>query len=113
MRPMALAPQESRIAELIASKRERLLEDLRLHVGIATGAGSAPGLDRTRELLTARLRALGASVDLVPGEPKPDWLHGAKPGAAVPPTVVCKRPARGRVQAPLLISGHLDTVHDP
>jgi glutamate carboxypeptidase len=104
---------ESRLIECIAAARERLIDDLTLHVGIATGLGNSDGLDRTRELLTARLRAIGASVELVAGEPKPDWLYGSRPGEPAPPVAVCRRSARSRHVTPILISGHLDTVHDP
>jgi glutamate carboxypeptidase len=110
---MPLAPPEVRLAEVIAARRERLVQDLRLHVGIATGGGNAAGLDRSRELLTRRLAALGAKAELVPGDPKPSWLHGVKASAAIPATAVCRRPARAGTRAPVLISGHLDTVHDP
>lgn len=112
-RLMPLAPPEVRLAEVIAARSERLVQDLRLHVGIATGGGNTAGLDRTRELLTSRLAALGAKAELLPGDPKPSWLHGVRASAAIPATAVCRRPARGRTRAPVLISGHLDTVHDP
>ena len=63
--PMALTQQEAPLAEMVRARREQLLADLRLHVGIPTGGVNTVGLDRTRELLTSRLRALGASVELV------------------------------------------------
>ena len=119
-----LSPAERKLCAGIASRRDALLDDLRLHVGLPTGGGNTAALDETRERLTRRLEALGAKTELVPGDPKPEWLF--EPGAgnsAPPPTAVCRRPPRSGVppQAPprsggvprILICGHLDTVHDP
>lgn len=115
---MALSDRELKVCTLIGRRGPALLEDLRLHVGIATGLGHRPGLDETRERFTARCRALGAHVELVPGDARPEWIEGGGPGAdrapspPPPPTAVCRRldaSARGGV----LIAGHLDTVHDP
>ncbi|MBL9031211.1 MAG: M20/M25/M40 family metallo-hydrolase [Phycisphaerae bacterium] len=100
-----------RFLTIIDSRRDALLDDLRLHVGTPTGGFHTPGLDRTRALLTDRLRRLGASIDLVPGDPKPDWLFGVSPNSPIPPTAVCRGPAG--IGPPILLAGHLDTVHDP
>ena len=101
-----------RVCAAVERRRDALLEDLRLHVGLPTGGYNRPALDETRERLASRLSVLGANFELVPGVPKPDWLWGGSPAADVPPTAVCRRTGgtqRGRV----LIAGHLDTVHDP
>jgi glutamate carboxypeptidase len=63
----------------------------------------------------ARLRARGASVETVPGDPRPTWL--ALPGrvaaeTGVPPTALARGPSHAG-QPRVLIAGHLDTVHDP
>lgn len=116
---MNLTGLEQRVCDHIASRRSALLEDLRLHVGLPTGGGNAAALDETRERLTQRLAHLGASVHLTPGEPKPEWLDhtpAADPAHGhPPPTATCRKaprqPRPGRV--PILLSGHLDTVHDP
>ncbi|MBZ0173131.1 MAG: M20/M25/M40 family metallo-hydrolase, partial [Phycisphaerales bacterium] len=79
--------------------------------GTPTGKGHRPGLDETRERLTARLAALGAEVETHPGRSKPDWLIGAAPDSGPPPTAVCRRLRAGSPR--VLIAGHLDTVHDP
>lgn len=102
---------ESRVSGLIARRSAALLEDLRLHVSIPTGGGNPAAIAQTRERFGQRLRALGATLDLVPGDPKPDWLHGSEPSGSVPHTLVCRRlrPNSRRI----LIAGHLDTVHDP
>ncbi|MEX2218502.1 MAG: M20/M25/M40 family metallo-hydrolase [Phycisphaerales bacterium] len=109
---MPLASHEQKLADLIARRRDRLLEDLRLHVETPTGGGNTAALDLTRGLFTTRLGALGATIELIPGDPKPDWLHGAPAAGAIPPTAVCRRPARKPAATPILLSGHLDTVHE-
>jgi glutamate carboxypeptidase len=114
----ALPPEHRRLLALIDARRNDLLDDLRLHVGLPTGTGNAATLDETRERLTARLAKLGARIELVPGDPKPDWLYepGSGPvgqGRSIPPVAVCRRTAVGSGHKPLVLSGHLDTVHDP
>jgi len=88
-----------------------MLDDLHRLVAIPTGGAHTAGLDETRGILTARLSALGARTELVPGEPRPDWLHGNGTGSP-PPTAVCRRAGDARATR-VLLSGHLDTVHDP
>lgn len=112
---MSLSGLEQRLTSEIVARRGALLEDLRLEVQTPTGPGHTAGLDETRGRLTGRLAALGATVELVPGDPRPDWLYGEAGGGggggAIPVTAVCRRLRPG---APaILISGHLDTVHDP
>lgn len=115
---MPLTERETHLCALIASWHDRLLEDLRLHVGTPTGGDNRPALDRTRTLLTDRLARLGAKVRLVPPGPRPDWLYGGEIRAnrqeEGPPVAMCVRTqtrAAGRPR--ILLSGHLDTVHDP
>ncbi len=106
-----LSPGEEKLRAIIAGRRAALLEDLRLHVGLPTGGGNTAALDETRGLLARRLEAIGAKTEIVPGEPKPDWLF--EPGAGgghVPPSAICRRNGAG---TKVLICGHLDTVHDP
>ncbi len=88
-----------------------MLEDLRLHVSLPTGGRNTAALDETRERLTRRLAALGAGVELVPGDAAPGWLYGREPDEPAPPTAVCRRVRPGLPAA--MIAGHLDTVHDP
>ncbi|MAY75378.1 MAG: hypothetical protein CMJ31_11805, partial [Phycisphaerae bacterium] len=107
---MTLTSTEQRIAAEIASRSRDLLDDLRLHVGLPTGMNNKAALDETRERFTERLSSLGATVELVEGDSKPDWLLGAQLGAP-PPTAVCAR-KRGNMPS-VLVAGHLDTVHDP
>jgi glutamate carboxypeptidase len=120
---MGLSEREQRVCEAIAARRSALLDDLRLHVELPTGGRNAAALDRTRELFTERARRLGARVDIAPGQPAPRWLYGS-PGygerdtdgrSEPPPTAICRREdvADRGSRRPLLIAGHLDTVHDP
>jgi glutamate carboxypeptidase len=109
---------EFKLCAAIAAKARVLLEDLRLHVGLPTGGGNKTALNETRDRLTQRLRRLGASVEMVPGEAKPEWLYeagGSRASGAgsVPPVAVCRKVPRKPVKKPVLIVGHLDTVHDP
>jgi glutamate carboxypeptidase len=108
-----LSDREQRLCTSVAKRHQALLDDLRLHVGLPTGGGNRSALDETRERLAARLKALGAGVELVPGDLKPDWLHGVTPGEAPLPTAVCRRAFPGEAAARFVLSGHLDTVHDP
>ncbi len=114
----ALTEREQKLCRVIAGRERALLDDLRLHVGLATGGNNRGALDDSRGRLTSRLEKLGAKTELVPGDRKPDWLFGVTPDGYVPPTAVCRRARRrgsgARDQGSrLLIAGHLDTVHDP
>src|SRR5690606_36730022 len=60
--------------------------------------------------LCERLSALGASVEIVPGDPKPSWLLGKSRGKP-PPTAVCAKLTPGLPR--ILFCGHMDTVFDP
>ncbi len=111
LRLEALSAAEQRVCALVAARAGGLLADLRLHVGLPTGGRNAAALDETRERLTARLEALGAATELVPGERAPDWLYGRDLTAPMPPTAVCGRLRAGMPR--VLLAGHLDTVHDP
>jgi len=109
-----LTEQEQRVCAEIERRADALLDDLRRHVALPTGGGNTDALDESRGLLCARLEALGATTELVPGEPRPDWLElddhgGDRPS---PPTAVCRRTA-DRAGPRIMIAGHLDTVHDP
>lgn len=133
---MPLSQAEQRVCEAIASRRAALLEDLRLHVELPTGGGNAPALERTRDLLTASARRLGATIELRTGDPRPEWLYGSPgyggilgeplaPAGREPATrshasargsgtiAICRREQVANPRPPVLVCGHLDTVHDP
>jgi len=112
--PTPLSPSEQAIRDAIAPRRDELIHDLGAHVAIPTGHNHTPGLDEYRAVVVARLQALGASVEKVPGEPRPEWMGAAK--GAIPHTVILRSEAAQRA-APgamrILIAGHLDTVFPP
>ncbi|MCC6676834.1 MAG: M20/M25/M40 family metallo-hydrolase [Phycisphaerales bacterium] len=110
---MPLTGEEQKLCRSIASRGPALLEDLRLHVGIPTGGFNAAGLDETRERFMDRLARLGGKCELITGDPKPEWLDADRPPSVAPPTLVCRGPASKGGEKRILISGHLDTVHDP
>jgi len=103
-----LNANERRVCDLIASRHDALLEDLRLHVGTPTGGGNLKAIERSRELLTKRLEAIGATTTITPGDPKPAWLG---PQIQIPSSSLSSRLKAGMPS--VLIAGHLDTVHDP
>ncbi len=117
---MGASERERGVCERIAERAGVLLDDLRLHVGIPTGMGHTAGLDETRERFTARCRALGAAIELVPGDSRPAWIGGPSSMAGgnaptPPPTAICRRlgSAISGGGSAVLVAGHLDTVHDP
>ncbi|MEY3022329.1 MAG: hypothetical protein RIS86_1527, partial [Planctomycetota bacterium] len=71
------------------------------------------GLARLRAILAARLGALGAAVDLVEGDPRPAWLVLPGQRADAPPPAALRAIAKGGRGRPVLVTGHIDTVHDP
>lgn len=121
--PAPLSDAEQRLMSAVKARHNAMLADLEDLVNTPTGRAPHPaaleGLQRTRDTMRRRLEALGATAQLIPGDPRPPWLDGpsffrAGPhaGSPTPPTLICRRPAPpGR--APILLSGHLDTVHDP
>ena len=111
---MPLTDVETHLCDLVAARRDDLLAQLATHVAIPTGRGHTPGLDEFRQLLAARLEAIGAALMLVDGEPRPAWLDlpGATRSKDIPPTLVAHRPGAAGLPR-ILIVGHLDTVHDP
>jgi glutamate carboxypeptidase len=109
---MPLSDAEQKVCRIIRDRERALLDDLRLHVGIPTGGRHTEGLDESRERLAARAKALGATVDLYEGDPRPAWLFAEGAGEDPLPTAVCRR-HEGVSGHEVLLCGHLDTVHDP
>jgi glutamate carboxypeptidase len=106
----ALSKSERALCDRIAKRRAELTEQLRRLVAIPTGHNHKAGLDEVRAILCARLEAIGATITLKPGDPKPSWLLGGSSGDA-PPSAVCAKLVPGLPR--ILFAGHLDTVFDP
>ncbi len=119
----AMATVKATICESIMARAGAMRSDLAAHVAIPTGQNHTPGLEEYRSVVADRLHKLGATLDIIPGDPRPEWIVGAeggsggsgeggpRSGGSTPPTAVCRRwiPGRPRV----LIAGHLDTVFSP
>lgn len=111
--PDALTSTERDLAARLLARQGRMESDLAEYVAIPTGSGHEPGLSRLRALFRARLEALGAEISEIPGDPRPAWL--VQPGQPhdAPPPVALRAVAMRGTGRPVLVTGHLDTVHDP
>ncbi len=105
-----LSELEKRVVGDVDARAPGLLADLRHFVQTPTGPGAAQGCDQLRRAMRQRLEALGATSELIPGMPCAQWL-GRGAAHQVPPVLVCRQPRTGKAR--VLLSGHLDTVHDP
>lgn len=87
--------------------------DLADWVAIPTCSGFEDGLVRLRDAMRVRLGALGADIAEIPGDPRPSWLVQPGQSADAWPPVALRAIARGGRGRQVLLTGHLDTVHDP
>src|SRR5688572_23436186 len=90
---MPLNDLERRVCGVIERRRSDMLRDLAAHVAIATGGYFKPGLDEYRGIVLARLRALGATVTFVPGDPRPEWLElpwAPRGEESIPPVAIAR-----------------------
>ncbi|MCE2885345.1 MAG: M20/M25/M40 family metallo-hydrolase [Planctomycetaceae bacterium] len=110
--PSELSPHEAEIAARLAARRARMESDLAEWVAVPTCSGHEPGLSRLRGLLRARLEALGADLAEIPGDAKPAWIVQPGQPADAPPPVALRAIARNGCGRPVLVTGHIDTVHD-
>jgi glutamate carboxypeptidase len=111
--PDALSAIERDLGARLAARRPRMEADLAEWVAIPTGSGHEPGLTRFRALLRARLSALAGEIAEFPGDPRPAWIVQPGQSADAPPPVALRATLRGGSGRAVLITGHLDTVHDP
>ncbi len=91
--PQPLSTLERAIADSLAGRAAAMERDLAEFVAIPTCSGHEEGLARFRDLVRARLAALGASIDEIPGDPKPAWIVQPGQRADAPPR---DRARRGR-----------------
>lgn len=101
------------IAARLRARQGAMERDLAEWVAIPTCSGHEQGLARFRAVMRSRLAALGADISEIAGEQRPAWL--VQPGQAVDavPPPALRAVARGGAGRPVLLTGHLDTVHDP
>ncbi len=104
---------EREIVRRLSDRQAAMEADLEAWVAIPTCSGHEEGLARLRAILAARLGALGAAVDLVEGDPRPAWLVLPGQRADAPPPAALRAIAKGGRGRPVLVTGHIDTVHDP
>jgi glutamate carboxypeptidase len=113
---MTLSAAEQRLRENIAARDSRLRAELAQHIAVPTGHNFTQGLDQYRDLLADRLKALGATIEVVPGIPRPNWLdlpsEKSASSNAIPPTLIARNAKNSNAKR-ILIAGHLDTVYDP
>lgn len=112
-----LSARRAELLSRLSARLPQMLDDLRRYVLIDTGPGTAAdaGLRTLRDLIGARLAALGAEMRLVPGAHKPAWLAVPDPNGHAdtviePPSTLIARAHRHDGPA-VLLAGHLDTVH--
>ncbi len=79
---------ERDLARALESRAQAMLVDLATHVAIPTGGNHQPGLDEYRNILLDRLLSIGATVEMVPGKPKPSWLLGGSDPVVAPIAIV-------------------------
>lgn len=115
-----LTPEESRLREALMRRRDAMIDDLRALVSLPTGPGG-DGVGRCRDLLTGRAADVGANIETRDPDPRPDWLYSGTDVPSVDPSAtaapdlriaVCRRDnTPAGAHKPVLIAGHLDTVH--
>ncbi len=111
-----LTPLEHELWTKLHARALAMENDLREFVSIPTGTGHEPGLERFRAIMRARLAALGAEISEIPGDSRPEWVTQPTQRAAADAPVALRaesRVARLGAAPRILITGHLDTVHDP
>lgn len=109
-----ITAQEAAIRDAVAGRADALLSDLKQFVATPTGPGAVDGLRDLREVMRSRLQKLDATCEEIPGDPKPAWLEPKPASSPPPPTLIARRTSTGSdVAKRILLSGHLDTVHDP
>ncbi len=110
---MSLDEVEGRLVAEVEGRAAQMVRDLTELVSIPTGHGSHAGLERTRTWMRVRLGALGASITRHEGMPRPAWLREPSVAGADGGDLICARRLDGATGTRILLSGHLDTVHDP
>lgn len=90
-----------------------MVAELAQDVAIPTGMRHAAGLERYASVMRERFTRLGATWEVVAGDPAPGWLREGPAQAVVAPPMYVARKTHLRPAAKILLCGHIDTVHDP
>ena len=101
-----------RVIDAAHRRRGSMELDLAALVAIPTGCGHRHGLDAARVWMRARLEALGARVERVKGGVRPPWLRESAAGDDEGDVLIARGGESGSGPR-ILLSGHIDTVHDP
>jgi glutamate carboxypeptidase len=99
-RTAAPAPKDTRVFAAAQATRAPQLQLLEEVVNIDSGTGDVAGGRKVAEVLVARLKALGMTVESVPAEE-----------AGLAENTVATLAGRGRTR--ILLIGHIDTVFEP
>ncbi len=110
---MPLSELEEKIAREVTERGDRMLRDLAQLVAIPTGRAAHAGLEAARAWMSSRLTALGATMTRHPGAPRPQWLREPTVDGADAGDLIVANRLGTRRGVRILLSGHLDTVHDP
>lgn len=108
---MTLTAREQSLADTIRSSAASLLDDLRTHVNLPTGGVNAPAMDESLGLFTRRLEKLGATTFTEVGDRPPSWLFSGAAQMSPRKVAICSKKSTGASR--VLLSGHVDTVHEP
>jgi glutamate carboxypeptidase len=106
---------EAALVDLLAARGDAMYATLERYVAIPTGGAFTPGLDELRGILSDRLRSLGMTIAIVPGDERPAWLTlpaERRDETPSPPPVAIGSRLDGRGPR-VLVAAHIDTVHDP
>lgn len=103
---------EDTLCRIVARRDGEMRDDLARFVAIPTGHNHTPGLDEFRGIVTDRLRAIGARVEMRAGDERPEWLKGSEVKGEPSPVAVC-RVGEASLKRGVMLASHLDTVFDP
>ncbi len=109
---MALDATEHSMHDRLKAQQSQMLLRVGEMVSMPTGYGNKSGLLSLREFLAVRLRNLGATIELIDADARPEWIESTSGPDARMPILVAHR-TQGRTGPRMLLCGHLDTVHDP
>jgi glutamate carboxypeptidase len=105
--PAGAAPVEA-VRVLAAKHKAPLLDTLKDLVAVESGSGDREGLDRIADIVAARLKALGGTVEMI--EPDPAEIYRMADTPKQPGKMVRAR-FTGTGTKKILLIAHMDTVY--